>query len=105
MSDLSDDRAYWTRPIEVPALSFVTMPAADILPDTGPLTAKGRLLSNARLAVTLDEKAGGLVSLKLDGIEYAGNSSGIFRTGVPVLERIETGSRDAIFAPIEIEFA
>ena len=49
MSDLSDDRAYWTKPIEVPALSFVTMPAADVLPDTSPLTAKGGVLSNGRL--------------------------------------------------------
>ena len=32
MSDLSDDRAYWTAPITVPALSYVTMPAADVLP-------------------------------------------------------------------------
>ena len=55
------------------------------------------------VTVRLDEKAGGLVSLKLDGVEYAGNASGIYRTGVPVLERVEAGTRDAIFAPIEIE--
>jgi alpha-mannosidase len=103
MSDLSDDRAYWTRPIEVPALSFVTMPAADVLSDTSPLTAKGGLLSNGKITVRLDERAGGLVSLTLNGIDYAGNASGIYRTGVPVLERVEAGTRDAIFSPIEVE--
>ena len=44
-SPISRRSRYWTRPIEVPALSFVTMPAADVLPDTGPLTAKGGILS------------------------------------------------------------
>jgi alpha-mannosidase len=103
LSDLSDDRAYWTKPIEVPALSFVTMPAADATPDTSPLTAKGGTLSNGRVAVTFDEKTGGVASLMLDGIECAGTATGIDRMGVPVLERVQAGTRDAIFAPIDVE--
>jgi alpha-mannosidase len=103
LSDLADDRAYWTAPIEVPALSYLIMPAADVLPGTGMLTAKDGTLSNGRLSIALDQKSGGLRSLKLDDVEYAGAEGGGIRFGVPVLERVEAATRDAIFAPIEIE--
>jgi alpha-mannosidase len=103
LSDLSDDRAYWTKPIEVAALSFLTIPAADVRPDTSPLHAKGGTLSNRRMSVTLDEWVGGVTSLELDGVEYAGSATDVDRMGVPVLERVEAGTRDAIFAPIDVE--
>ena len=103
-SDLSDDRAYWTAPIAVPALSYVTLPAADVLPgDTGTLSTEGGTLSNGRIALTLDQKAGGLTSLKLDGIEYAGAAAESLKFGVPVLERIESGIRTDMFDRVEIE--
>ena len=52
LSDLSDDRAYWTAPIEVPALSYVTMPAAGRAAGHRRARApKGGMLSNGRLAV------------------------------------------------------
>jgi alpha-mannosidase len=106
MSDLSDDRAYWTAPVSVPALSYVTIPAADVLPaDTGALTAKDGVLSNGRINVTLDRQAGGLTSLKLDGVEYAGAPAENLRFGVPVLERIATGRRTDMFDQVDLEYA
>jgi hypothetical protein len=103
LSDLSDDRAYWTAPIAVPALSFVTLPARDVLPGTGTLQAEGGTLSNGRLTVALDTAKGGLRSLKRDGIEYAGAAAADIRFGVPVLERVEPATRDAIFDRIDVE--
>ena len=104
MSDLSDDRAYWTAPIALPALSYVTMPAAGVLPaETGKLTAKDSVLSNGRIRVTLDQKAGGLNSLTLDGVEYAGAATENLKFGVPVLERIASGLRTDMFDVVELE--
>jgi hypothetical protein len=104
MSDLSDDRAYWTAPIEVPGLSYVTMPAAGVLAaDTKGLAAKNGELSNGRVKLTLDAKAGGVTSLVLDGVEYAGKSAENMRFGVPVLETATAGNRDDIFVLKDFE--
>ena len=104
LSDLSDDRAYWTAPIAVPALSYVTIPAAEAKPaEQGKLSAQDGVLANGRVTVTLDQKAGGLVSLKLDGIEYAGAAAENLTFGVPVLERIDSGIRSDMFDAIDLE--
>lgn len=103
-SDLSDERAYWTAPIAVPGLSYVTIPAADVLPaETGKLSAKGGTLSNGRITLTLDP-AGGVSSLKLDGVEYAGPAAKDQKFGVPVLERID-GARTDMFGPVDLDAA
>jgi alpha-mannosidase len=104
MSDLSDDRAYWTAPIAVPALSYVTMPAAEVKPAApGRLSAKDGVLSNGRITVVLDQKAGGLISMKRDGVEYAGAAAADLKFGVPVLERIKSGIRTDMFDVVELE--
>lgn len=104
MSDLSDERAYWTKPIAVPALSYVTLPAAGVVPnDNGKLSANDGVLSNGRLTVTLDQQGGGVTSLKLDGVEYAGAAAENLKYGVPVLERIASGIRTDMFDVVELE--
>src|SRR5690606_1157387 len=71
MSDLSDDRAYWIAPVEVPPLSYVTVPAARVqIADSGKLSAHDGVLSNGHITVTIDQANGGVSSLKLDGTEY-----------------------------------
>jgi hypothetical protein len=60
-------------------------------------------LSNGRVTVVVDNKRGGLVSLKRDGVEYAGPAADNLAFGVPVLERVVPPTRDAIFDRIEIE--
>ena len=75
MADTPDDQAFWSEPIEVPALSYVTMPASDVRIAEGGLTATETSLSNGTLTVTFDAK-GGLASLKRDGVEYAGAGAG-----------------------------
>ena len=47
-SDLSDDRAFWSEPIEVPALSYVTMPAGAIDAGEASLTATETTSPTAR---------------------------------------------------------
>ncbi|MDB5531028.1 MAG: glycoside hydrolase family 38 [Devosia sp.] len=104
LSDLSDERAYWTTPIAVPALSYVTLPAAEVRPAaTDGLSAADGTLSNGRLTVILDQASGGVTSLKLDGVEYAGAATENLKFGVPVLERIASGLRTDMFAPVELE--
>jgi len=104
MSDLSDARAYWTAPIAVPALSYVTMPAAGVLPaETNSLSAKDGVLSNGRITLTLDQSAGGVTSLKLDGVEFAGAAAENLRFGVPVLEAIASGVRTDMFDQVNLE--
>src|SRR5205823_977144 len=44
-----------------------------------------------------------VTSLTLDGVEYAGAAAPDARFGVPVVERVEAGSRDAIFDRIDPE--
>jgi hypothetical protein len=106
MSDLSDDRAYWSEPVTVPGLSYVTIPAAVVVPaGDGALSAKAGVLSNGRIVLTPDEDAGGVMSLKLDGVEYAGPAAEHLKFGVPVLERMETGIRADMFMPVDLETA
>ena len=102
-SDLSDDRAYWTDPVEVPALSFLTMAAAEVKAATGRCQAEGSRLWNGILAIELDDHKGGLRSLKRDGVEYAGPASDGLAFGVPVLDRVNPPNRDAIFDRIDVE--
>jgi alpha-mannosidase len=104
MSDLADDRAYWTAPIEVPGLSYVSMPAADVrAADMKDLTAQGGKLSNGRVTLTLDTAAGGVTALEVDGVNYAGKPADNLRFGVPVLETASAGNRDDIFVLKDIE--
>lgn len=102
-SDLPEHGAYYTAPIEVPPLSYVTIPAAKaaVMPN-GKLVAKDGVLSNGRLAASLDAK-GGLTSLKLDGKEYAGAASEHLKFGVPVLERVASGIRTDMFGQPDLE--
>lgn len=104
MSDLSDERAYWTKPISVPGLSYVTLPAEGVVPSaTDKLSAKDGVLSNSRVTVKLDQQSGGLTSLTLDGVEYAGPAALNLHFGVPVLERIASGIRTDMFDTVDIE--
>ncbi len=102
-SDLPDEHAFWSAPIDVPALSYRTIPAADIRVADGALMADTERLSNGRLTVEFDAKAGGVTSLQLDGVEYAGTGPDHLRMGVPVIERPDPPTRDAIFRPIDLE--
>ncbi|HVW93897.1 MAG TPA: hypothetical protein VHB74_14980 [Devosia sp.] len=102
-SDLPDERAYWSRPVEIPPLSYVTMPAADLLPASGPLSARDGKLSNGIVEIELDTGKGGLKSLRRDGVEYAGGPVEGFAFGVPVLEIVAAGNREAIFDRIKVE--
>lgn len=102
-SDLPEHGAYYTTPIEVPALSYVAIPAAKAaVMSNGKLSARDGVLSNGRLTVSLDAK-GGLVSLKLDGTEYAGPASEHLKFGVPVLERVASGIRTDMFDQVDLE--
>ncbi|HVY51073.1 MAG TPA: hypothetical protein VHA07_05870 [Devosia sp.] len=103
LADSPEGYAYWTVPIEVPPLSYVTMPAADAKPaDTAGLQAEAGRLSNGIVALEFDS-AGGLTSLKRDGVEYAGGAISGFRFGVPVLESIVGGKRTSMFDRVEVE--
>ncbi|MDR3473176.1 MAG: hypothetical protein P4M09_16065 [Devosia sp.] len=103
LADLADERAYWSAPVEVPPLSYVTMPAADLKVGEGQLRAADGGLSNGRITVELDRVAGGLRSLKRDGVEYAGKGPDGLAFGVPVLERPVENTRDAIFDRIKVD--
>ncbi|HTN61043.1 MAG TPA: hypothetical protein VL147_05755 [Devosia sp.] len=104
VSDLSDERAYWTAPIAVPALSYVTMPAAAARPaPTNALSAANGRLSNGRITLELDQTTGGVTSLKLDGVEYAGAARPELKFGVPVLELIASGVRTDMFDVVDLE--
>jgi alpha-mannosidase len=103
VSDLDDERAYWTPPISVPALSYITMPTEFVLPaENGKLSATGNTLSNGRVTLTLDPK-GGVNSLTLDGVEYAGAAAENLKFGVPVLEAIDGGVRTDMFDKVALE--
>jgi hypothetical protein len=102
-SDLPEHGAYYTDPVEVPPLSYVTIPAARAaVMANGSLSAKDGVLSNGRLTVMLDPN-GGLTSLKLDGTEYAGAASEHLKFGVPVLERVASGVRTDMFDQVDLE--
>ena len=101
MADTPDDHAFWSEPFEVPALSYVTIPATDVRIGGGTLTATETTLSNGKLTVAFDPK-GGVTSLKRDGVEYAGKGPDGIRFGVPVLERPEAGIREAIFERVDL---
>lgn len=102
-SDLPEHGAYYTDPVEVPPLSYVTIPAAKAaVMANGSLSARDGVLSNGRLTVTLDPN-GGLTSLKLDGAEYAGAASEHLKFGVPVLERVASGVRTDMFDQVDLE--
>jgi alpha-mannosidase len=104
MSDLLDERAFWTAPISVPALSYVTMPADGVVAAaTSGLSAKDGVLSNGRIVLTLDHKTGGVASLTLDGAEYAGSAVENLIFGVPVLERLASGIRTDMFGDFDRE--
>ena len=105
LSDLSDERAYWSQPIAVPGLSYVTLPASAVLPAaTDTLSAKDGVLSNGRITVTFDTVAGGVTSLKRDGVEYAGAAAENQRFGVPVLERVKSGKRTDLFDQPNLDY-
>jgi alpha-mannosidase len=102
-SDLPEHGAYYMAPVEVPALSYVTIPASKAaVMANGQLSAKDGVLSNGRLNVSLDAQ-GGLNSLRLDGTEYAGKPGEHLKFGVPVLERIASGKRTDMFDQVDLE--
>jgi alpha-mannosidase len=103
LSDFRDERAYWSAPVEVPALSYVTLPAVELKPAEGDVEARDGKLSNGRISIELDRKRGGVKSLKLDGVEYAGQGPEDAVFGVPVLERPEAGTREAIFDRVKVD--
>jgi len=105
LSDLADDRAFWTAPVTVPGLSYVTMPAATALPgETGSLSAKDGVLSNGRVTLRLDRDTGGVASLVVDGVEVRGPAEENLHFGVPVLERIASGVRTDMFENPDLDF-
>jgi alpha-mannosidase len=102
-SDLPDAHCFWSAPIDVPALSYRAIPAAEMRVADGALMADTERLSNGRLMVEFDANAGGVTSLQLDGVEYAGTGPHGLRMGVPVIERPDPPTRDSIFRPIDLE--
>jgi len=104
MSDLPEHGAYYIAPVDVPALSWVTIPAASVqMADSGKLSAKDGVLSNGRVTIAIDKAKGGVTSLKLDGVEYAGAASEHLTFGVPVLEKVASGIRTDMFDVVDIE--
>lgn len=102
-SDLPEHGAYYLAPVEVPALSYITMPASKAaVMENGRLSATDGVLANGRLTATFDAK-GGLSSLKVDGVEYAGAASENLTFGVPVLERVASGVRTDMFDQVDLE--
>lgn len=102
-ADSPESHAYWTAPVEIPPLSYITMPAADAKPaDTAGLAASPGRLSNGIVTLTFDAE-GGLTSLTRDGTEYAGGPVSGFGFGVPVLESIVGEKRTSMFDRVEVE--
>lgn len=102
-SDLPEHGAYYMAPVEVPALSYLAIPAsqAAVMP-TGNLSARDGVLSNGRITVRL-EATGGIGSLELDGTEYVGAAAEHLKFGVPVLERVASGVRTDMFDQVDLE--
>ena len=104
MSDLSDDRAYWIEAVELPPLSYRTIPASEVcMSDATNLSAKNGVLANGHITVTLDTEKGGVRTLQRDGVDYAGSAAEHLAFGVPVLERIASGKRTDMFDVVDIE--
>lgn len=102
LADSPDAYAYWTAPMEIPPLSYITMPAADVQPaDTAGLSASATSLGNGIVSLTFDAK-GGLTSLKRDGTEYAGGPVAGYGFGVPVVESIADGKRTSMFDRVDV---
>lgn len=103
LSDLDDERAFWSAPVTVPPLSYVTMPAEAVRPaaEDG-LKAEPALLSNGLVTARFDPETGALISLVRDGHEYAGAGPDGLAFGVPVFERPAAGTREAIFDRVDV---
>ena len=98
MSDLSDDRAYWSAPIAVPALSYVTMPAAGVKPATSAVREGRHAVERPHDRHARPEEPAASPSLKRDGVEYAGaaGNPGLWRTGA---RAHRSGTRDRHVRP------
>tara|TARA_R110002124_G_scaffold63350_32_gene173352 strand:- start:6318 stop:8936 length:2619 start_codon:yes stop_codon:yes gene_type:complete len=97
-NDVPTERRFWTRPFEVPALSYVVVPAEEVM--AGPmdgLSVADNVLSNGRIAVTIDPDRGGLAGLDRDGRNFVGAHTNGLRFGVPVLETIASNDREDMF--------
>lgn len=88
--------------VDLPALGYRTYPVAELpLAGSEGLEARPGALASSRVAIEFDAKAGGVRSLRVDGVEYAGAVEGL-RFGVPILERPSGGSRKEI---MELDFS
>lgn len=94
LGNLPDDHWGWFH-IELPGLAYRTMPLASLTPLSGGLTAEPSRLASDRVQIAFDTEVGGVTSLLVDGIEYAGSTED-FKYGVPVLERPASGDRRSI---------
>lgn len=102
ISDTPDERSFWTAPVAVPALSFVTMPLAGLQPAaTDGLRADASGLGNGKIGVRFNE-SGAVTSLTRDGVEYATGFDQL-GFGVPVRESVTTGKRTDMFDTVNYE--
>ena len=97
-NDVPTERYFWTKPFEVPALSYMIVPAEEIVAGAvDGLTAADGILSNGRISAQIDPEKGGLVGLEKDGHNFVGTQTNALRFGVPVLETIATNDREDMF--------
>lgn len=91
LGNLPDDHWKWFY-VELPGLGYRTMPLSSLKPISESVSAEPSRLVSDRVQIAFDLEAGGVTSLVVDGVEYAGHSEE-FSYGVPILERPEGGSR------------
>ncbi len=94
LSDLPESTTRWCD-VALPALGFRTIPLTELpLSPSEGLTAADDALASSRVQIEFLE-AGGVRSLRVDGVEYAGDVEGL-TFGVPVLQRPVGGDRKRI---------
>jgi hypothetical protein len=102
LSDTPDERSFFTAPVTVPGLSYVTMPLGGLQPaSTEGMTADASGLSNGRISVRFDA-SGAVSSLTRDGVDYAGSFAEL-GFGVPVREKVSSGKRTDMFDTVNYE--
>lgn len=95
LAGIGDEYRRWCR-VELPALGYRAIPVAELpFASSEGLALEGETIASNRVRMAFDSVAGGVRSLTVDGVEYAGTTRD-FRFGVPVLERPSGGSRREI---------
>lgn len=96
-SDYSDDEMQMVE-VDLPALGYTVSPYAALRPAAGTVEASDGLLRNGAIELRLDPRAGGVLSLKQDGIERI-DPAWDFGFGVPVRETPQPAERTSLYGP------